>query len=61
MNKTIISIEAQDYGSKEVTIIVKGEYNNHIVFEERFEYKDEKQHPLRLHLLKECFLDKYFV
>lgn len=61
MNRTIISIEVQDYGSKEATIIVKGERNNQIMFEERFEFKDEKKHPLRLHLLKERFMDKYFV
>lgn len=61
MNRTIISIEVQDNGGKEATIIVKGERNNQIMFEERFEYKDEEKHPLRLHLLKERFMEKYFV
>lgn len=61
MNRTIISIELQDNGDKEATIIVKGERNNQIMFEERFEYKDEEKRPLRLHLLKEQFMNKYFV
>ena len=58
MNKTIISIEVQD-GDKEDTIIVRGERNSQIVFEEKFDYKDEEKHPLRLHLLKECFINKF--
>lgn len=61
MNRTIISIEVQDHGGTEATIIVKGERNNQILFEEQFNYKDEKKYPLRLHLLKEQFMDKYFV
>lgn len=60
MNRTIISIEVQDHGGKEATIIVKGERNNQILFEEQFEYKDEEKHPLRLHLLKERFMEKDF-
>lgn len=52
MNRTIISIEVQDEGGTEATIIVKGEHNNQILFEEQFSYKDEEKHPLRLHLLK---------
>lgn len=59
MNKTIISIELQDYGGKEATIIVKGERNNQIMFEEQFEYKDEEKHSLRLHLLSERFHRKF--
>lgn len=60
MNRTIISIEVQDHDGTEATIIVKGERNNQMLFEERFEYKDEEKHPLRLHLLKERFMEKYF-
>ncbi|MFV0330038.1 MAG: hypothetical protein ACK5KL_09510 [Dysgonomonas sp.] len=60
MNKTIISIEVQDNGGKEATIIVTGERNNQVLFEERFQYKDEEKRPLRLHLLKERFMNKYF-
>lgn len=59
MNRTIISIEVQDEGDKEATIIVRGERNNQIMFEEQFDYKDEEKHPLRLHLLKERFLVKF--
>lgn len=51
MNRTIISIEVQDHGGKEANIIVRGERNNQILFEEQFEYKDEDKHPLRLHFL----------
>ena len=58
MNRTIISIEVQDYGGKEANIIVRGERNNQIFFEEQFDYKDEKKHSLRLHLLKERFMEK---
>ena len=59
MNKTIISIEVQDNGGKEATIIERGERNNQIMFEEKFDYKDEEKHPLRLHLLKERFINKF--
>ena len=58
MNRTIISIEVQDYGGKEANIIVRGERNNQIFFEEQFDYKDEEKHSLRLHLLKERFMEK---
>lgn len=60
MNRTIISIEVQDHGGKEANIIVRGERNNQILFEEQFEYKDEEKHSLRLHLLKERFMNEYF-
>lgn len=59
MNKTIISIEVQDEGDKEATIILKGERNGQKLFEEQFKYKDEKIHPLRLHLLKEDFIENF--
>lgn len=59
MNRTIISIEVQDYGDKEATIIVKGERNNQSMFEEQFAYQDDKKHSLRLHLLKEQFIEKF--
>lgn len=55
MNRTIISIEVQDNGGKEATIIVTGERNNQILFEEQFAYQDDNKHSLRLHLL----IDKY--
>lgn len=55
MNRTIISIEVQDNGGTEATIIVTGERNNQILFEEHFAYQDDNQHSLRLHLL----IDKY--
>lgn len=42
MNRTIISIEVQDHGGTEAAIIVRGERNNQIMFEEQFEYKDEE-------------------
>lgn len=58
MNRTIISIEVQDHSGKEANIIVRGERNNQIMFEEQFDYKDEKKHSLRLHLLKERFMEK---
>jgi len=35
MNRTIILIELQDHGSKEATIIVWGERNDQIMFEEQ--------------------------
>lgn len=60
MNRTIVSIEVQDYGGKEATIIVRGERNNQVMFEEQFAYSDNEKHPLRLHLLKERFMEKYF-
>lgn len=60
MNRTIISIEVQDNGDKEAAIIVKGERNNQILFEEQFSYSDNEKHPLRLHLLKERFINKDF-
>lgn len=59
MNKTIILIEVQDDGDKAATIIIKGEQNNHIMLEEKLDYKDEEKHPLRLHLLKERFINKF--
>ena len=59
MNRTIISFEVQDNGGKEANIIVRGERNNQIMFEEKFDYKDEEKHPLRLHLLKERFINKF--
>lgn len=55
MNRTIISIEVQDNGGKDATIIVTGERNSQILFEEHFVYQDDNKHPLRLHLL----IDKY--
>jgi len=57
MNRTIISIEVQDNGGKEATIIVRGERNNQTMFEEQFYYKDEEKHSLRLHFLIEKFLN----
>ncbi len=59
MNRTIISIEVQDNGGKEATIIVTGERNNQILFEEQFDYEDEEKYPLRLHLLKERFTKSF--
>lgn len=59
MNKTIISIEVQDNGGKEATIIVTGERNNQTLFEEHFTYKDEEKHPLRLHFLIDKFLNNH--
>lgn len=59
MNRTIISIEVQDHGGKEATIIVRGERNNQIMFEEQFDHKDEEKHSLRLHLLKGRFMEKF--
>lgn len=59
MNRTIISIEVQDNGGKEATIIVTGERNNQILFEEQFDYNDENKHPLRLHLLIDKFLNNH--
>ena len=58
MNRTIISIEVQEYGGKESNII-RGERNNQIMFEEQFDYKDEEKHSLRLHLLLEKFHCKF--
>jgi len=59
MNKTIVSIEVQDYGRKDATIIVRGKRNNQILFKECFDYKDEKIYPLRIHFLKDDFMEKY--
>ncbi|MGP1624288.1 hypothetical protein [Bacteroides heparinolyticus] len=59
MNRTIISIEVQDHGGKDANIIVRGERNNQIMFEEQFDYKDEDKHSLRLHLLKERFMERF--
>lgn len=59
MNRTIISIEVQDNGGKEAIIIVTGERNNQILFEEQFKYKDEEKHPLRLHFLIDKFLNNH--
>ena len=59
MNRTIISIEVQAHNGKEATIIVKGEQNNQIMFEEQFDYKDEEKYSLRLHLLKGRFMEKF--
>lgn len=59
MNKTIISIEVQDNGGKEATIIVTGERNNQILFEEQFDYKDEEKHSLRLHFMIDKFLNNH--
>ena len=59
MNRTIISIEVQDHGGKEAKIIVRGERNNQILFEEQFDYKDEEKHSLRLHLLSGRFHRKF--
>ena len=59
MNETIITITIHDRGNKEATITVKGERNQYIMFEELFEYKDEKKRPLCLHFMKEAFLKKF--
>ncbi len=42
MNRTIISIEEQDHSGKEITIIIRGERNNQVLFEEQFKYEDEE-------------------
>ena len=49
----------QDNGGKDATIIVTGERNNQIMFEEHFAYQDDNKHPLRLHLLSERFHRKF--
>lgn len=59
MNRTIISIEVQDYGGKDAAIIIRGERNNQIMFEEQFDYNDNEKHSLRLHLLKERFIEEF--
>ena len=59
MNKTMISIEVQDEGGTDALIIVRGERNDKIMFEEEFDYKDAEKHTLRLHMLKEQFLNKF--
>lgn len=53
MNRSITSIEVQDYGDKEFTPIVRGERINHIMFEQQFDYNDKDKHSLHLHLLEE--------
>ena len=58
MNRTIILIEVQDNDGTDANIIIRGEWNSQIMFEEQFEYKEEK-HPLRLHLLKGQFMEKF--
>lgn len=58
MNRTIVSIEVQDEGGKEANIIIRGERNGQILFEELFKYHDEEKHPLRLHLLKEEYVEE---
>lgn len=40
-------------------IIVRGERNNQIMFEEQFDYKDEEKPSLRLHLLKGRFMERF--
>ena len=52
MNKTIISIEIQDEGSKDAEIIVIGERNQKILFQEKFVFNSE-DYPLRLHILSD--------
>ena len=59
MNRTIISFEVQDSGDKEAIIIVRGERDGQIMFEETFSYKDEKKHSLRFHLLKGRFIKTF--
>lgn len=59
MNKTIISIEILDSGAKDAIITVKGERNNQVLFEERFDYDHQENHTLRLHILSEKFHSKY--
>ena len=44
---------------KRLIFIVRGERNNQIMFEEKFDYKDEEKHSLRLHLLKGRFMEKF--
>lgn len=44
---------------KRLIFIVIGERNNQIMFEEKFDYKDEEKHSLRLHLLKGRFMEKF--
>lgn len=59
MNRSITSIEVQDYGDKEFTPIVRGERINHIMFEQQFDYNDKDKHSLRLHLLNERFIEEF--
>lgn len=59
MNKTIISIKVQDHDSIEANIIVRGDRNNQIMFEEQFDYKDEEKHSFQLHLLSERLHRKF--
>ena len=58
MNKTIISIELQDEGSKDAEIIVTGERNQKIIFQEKFAYNSEG-YPLRLHILSDEYHQSY--
>lgn len=44
---------------KRLIFIVRGERNNQIMFEEKFDYKEEEKHSLRLHLLKGRFMEKF--
>ena len=44
---------------KRLIFIVRGERKNQIMFEEKFDYKDEEKHSLRLHLLKGRFMEKF--
>lgn len=39
--------------------MVRGERKNQVMFEEKFNYKDEEKNPLSLHLLKERFMKKF--
>ena len=59
MNRTIILIEVQDNDGTDANIIIRGEWNSQIMFEEQFEYKDEEKHSLRLHLLSKRFHRKF--
>lgn len=58
-NRTTTSIEVQNHRVKEATIIVRGERNNQIMFEEQFDYNNKEKHSLRLHLLKERFMEEF--
>lgn len=58
MNKTIISIEIQDKGSKDAEIIVIGERNQKILFQEKFVFNSE-DYPLRLHILSDEYHQRY--
>lgn len=60
MNRTIISIEVQDNCDAGANIIVEGERNKQVLFEEQFAYYSDEKRPLCLHLLKERFMNKDF-